>query len=218
MRKFLLLAALIVGVLAAATPTQSQMFGRPKPVAADPSSIDCAALARMPNAPMTQAACEQMIGQAKAMQSAMDDPAGQRPGDAAMTCDEVKAELSTQQNIGVSRDHLAEGQAASADYLAREKRVQAEGAALAARQAAVNTGAAALSLVPGVGAAASTAAAASTMAATSAFGQRANAELTPARRRLSSSTAASMGDVTRSMQDNPRFATLARLAQEKNCR
>ncbi|MDP3660362.1 hypothetical protein [Phenylobacterium sp.] len=218
MRRFLLMAGSIVGVLAAATPTQSQMFGRPKPVAADPSSIDCAALARMPNAPMTQAACEQMMGQAKSMQSAMDDPAGQRPGDAAMTCDQVKAELSTQQNVGVSHEHVAEGQAASADYLSTEKRVKAEGAALSAGQTAVNTGAAALSLVPGVGAAASTAAAASTMAATNAFGQRANAELTPARQRLTSSAAASMGDVARSMQDNPRFATLARLAQEKDCR
>jgi hypothetical protein len=73
-------------------------------------------------------------------------------------------------------------------------------------------------MVPGVGAAASSAAVAANTASTQAFSAHANAELNPARRRLFDANNASMGDVAQSMQDNPRFAQLARLMQDKNCR
>lgn len=215
MRASPILLTCIVGS-ALSLPAEAQTPRRPP--APDAPQVDCAALGRMPNAPMTQQACEAMIGQASAMQGAMNAPEGERPGDATMSCEAIKAEIATQQDIGVSADHVAEGKAAGDDYIARQRRIDAEGKAVVAQQMATSAAAASVSMVPGVGAAAATAAGAANMASTQAFSARATAELGPARERLMAATGASLGDISLSMQRNPRFARLAGLMMEKNCR
>jgi len=214
MRALRVLTAAFVAV-GLGLPVEAQM--RPAPTAGA-SQMDCAALGRMPNAPMTQQACEDLMKHASAMQGAMSAGGGERPGDDAMSCEAIKAELATQQNVGVSHEHVTEGMAAGEDYIARQKRIDAEGKAVMAQQTATLAAAGALSAIPGVGAAAATAAGAANMASTQAFSAHANAELTPARRRMFEANNASMGDVAQSMQDNPRFARLAGLMQEKACR
>ena len=209
----------LLGALAWSLPVQAQ-FGR-KPPPASPTAaprIDCAALARMPNAPMTQQTCEAMMQQATTIQGSMASGKGARPGDAAMTCEAIKAELAVQQNVGVSRQHLAENQQASSDYIARQKKIDAQSKALMAQQTATSVAGAALSVIPGVGNAAATAVAASNAAQSQAFAARANAEMTPARQRMLAATTGSLGDVAQSMQENPRFARLAALMQEKRCK
>jgi hypothetical protein len=94
MRK-LMLAAACAAVALGGTNAQAQFGHHPKP--ANPQggaqTVDCARLAAMPNAPMSYDTCQKMMSSAAAMQGAMNDPAGQRPGDEAMTCDQVKAEI-----------------------------------------------------------------------------------------------------------------------------
>lgn len=209
----------VLGALAWGLSAQAQ-FGR-KPPPTSPMAaprIDCAALARMPNAPMTQQTCEAMMQQATAIQGSMASGKGARPGDAAMTCEAIKAELTVQPNVGVSQEHLTENQQASSDYRARQKKIDAESKALMAQQTATSVAGAVVSVIPGIGNAAATAVAASNAAQSQAFAAHANAEMTPARQRMLAATTGSLGDVAQSMQENPRFARLAALMQEKRCK
>ena len=99
------------------------------------------------------------------------------------------------------------------DYKARMAKLQAEAAAASAAQTGVNIAAAA---VPGN--AASGAAMASQAATQQALNAKAKAEIDPAIARMHAANAASMGDVTRMMQANPRLGRLIQLAGAKNCR
>jgi hypothetical protein len=175
--------------------------------------VDCKAIAAQSAGRMTQAQCEQQFGGYAAMIEAMNQPGGERPGDAAMTCDQIAAELNATPAQGVSREHAAEGKAAAEDYKARMARLQAEAAAASAAQTGVNVAAAA---VPGN--AASGAAMASQLAMQESLNAKAKAEIDPAIARMQAANAASMGDVTRMIQANPRIGRLIQLAGAKNCR
>jgi hypothetical protein len=175
--------------------------------------VDCRAMAAQSAGRMTQAQCEQQFGGYAAMLEAMNQPGGERPGDAAMTCAEIQVELAATPAQGVSREHATEGTAAAEDYKARMAKLQAEAAAASAAQTGVNVAAAA---VPGN--AASGAAMASQMATQQAFNAKAKAEIDPAIARMQAANAASMGDVTRMIQSNPRLGRLIQLAAAKNCR
>ena len=112
-------------------------------------SVDCKAIAAQSGGRMTQAQCEQQFGGYAAMLEAMNQPGGQRPGDEAMTCAQIVAELQATPAQGVSREHATEGQAAAEDYKARMAKLQAEAAAASAAQAGVNAAAAAAGAVGG---------------------------------------------------------------------
>ena len=198
-----LLVAAVAGVPAAALAQ----------IPATAPKVDCKAIAAQSGGRMTQAQCEQQFGGYAAMIEAMNQPGGERPGDAAMTCEQIAAELTATPAQGVSREHAAEGTAAAEDYKARMARLQAEAAAASAAQAGVNVAAAA---VPGN--AASGAAMASQKAMQDTFSAKAKAEIDPAVARMQAANAASMGDVTRMIQSNPRIGRLIQLAGAKNCR
>src|SRR6187431_2849148 len=55
--------------------------------------VDCKAMAAQSGGRMTQAQCEQQFGGYAAMIDAMNQPGGEPPGDAAMTCEQIQAEL-----------------------------------------------------------------------------------------------------------------------------
>jgi hypothetical protein len=179
-------------------------------------SVDCKAMAANTQGRMTVAQCEQQFGGYAAMIDAMNQPGGERPGDDRLTCEQIASELRATPAQGVSRENAAEGAAAAEDYKARAARIQAEAAAASAAQTAVNAGAAAAGVVGGN--AAASAAMASQMAMQESFNAKARAELDPAIARMQAANAASMGDVTRMIQQNPRIGQLIRLAGAKNCR
>ena len=55
------------------------------------------------------------------------------------------------------------------------------------------------------------------MAEQKAFQERAAAQINPARERTMQANANSLGDLSKSMRENPRFARLIKLAGERNC-
>ncbi len=71
--------------------------------AVDPAMCD--QLAAMPNAPMTADACR------KLMRIAVDDPSTHRPGDEAMTCEQIFTELEARNPAGVSPEEAARQEA-----------------------------------------------------------------------------------------------------------
>lgn len=215
------LAALsLVTCLAAAAPAQAQLFGRPKaasPPKAAPQ-VDCAALARMPNAPITAEACQAMMNQAAGVQTNLNRRDGDRPGDEQLTCPQIKAELTLQPGFRTGAQANAhEAKAAGDELQATQKRLQAQGAALQAQQQAGNLAAAAVSQLPG-GNIVATAKAKADFAQTQAFGNRAAGEMKSSESRALTATASSIGDVNQAMNDNPRLARLMQLMQAKTCR
>lgn len=218
MRK-LMLAAMSAAVFAlGGASAQAQFPHSNKP--ANPTggqTVDCAQIARMPNAPMSYETCQKMMSSAASMQGAMNDPAGQRPGDEAMSCDQIKAEFMASGGMTMNRSHVAEAQAAASDYQGKSAKVQSEYNALVAQESATNLAASAAGLVPGVGQAAAAAANAKNTAEQKAFSAHAQSELTPATQRLSSSTGTVVGDVAANLQNDPRKARLISLAGQKNC-
>lgn len=216
-----LLAAASAALIAsggAAAPGQAAPPGTPGGGPQGAGAFDCARLAGMPNAPMSVEACRQMMGPAADIQGAMDDPAARRPGDEAMTCDQIKAEYMAQGPTPVDRGHLAAAQSAARNFQAKSAQVQAEGTALAAEQTATNMAAGAAGLVPGVGQAAAMAAQAKNDAEQKAFNEHARQIMAPAEQGMMSSTGTLMGDMAGAMQRNPRQARLMSLAMQKNCR
>ena len=117
MRKLVLLAAaaVLIGALPPAAGAQLIPLGpRPRPPVSigDPAAT-CAPLRTMPNAPMTYESCVQMATAAQSMQNAMNDPAAARPGDAAMSCDQIKAEFAANGGLNIDKQTLANAQAAN---------------------------------------------------------------------------------------------------------
>ena len=203
-------SALLAALLGLAAPAMAQ-----NTLPSAMPKVDCNAMASQSQGRMTVAQCEQQFGAIGGMLDAMNQPGGERPGDERLTCDQIQAELRATPAQGVSRENAAEGVAAAEDYKARMAKLQAEAAAASAAQAAVNVGAAAAGAV--VGNAASGAAMASQMAMQESISAKARAEIDPAVARMQAANAASMGDVTRMLQANPRLGRLMQLAVAKNC-
>jgi hypothetical protein len=177
-----------------------------------PLGLDCSKLASMPNPPISVAACEQMVRVQAEMMSALNTPRGERPGDDELTCPRISEEMKATRAAGVSQANASEGKAAAEDMKATMERAQAEAAALAAAQTARSAAAAA---VPGN--VAGQAAAMANLAEQKAMQDRVNAQVNPARERVMQANANAMGDLSKSMRDNPRFARLIKLAGERNC-
>ena len=180
-----------------------------------PSGMDCKVLATMPNPPMSVESCEQMMRSHMEMMSALNTPGGERPGDAGMTCPQIIEEMKTMKVVGVSQGSAAEGKVAADNVKAIMQRAQAEAAGMAASQTARNAAAAAASTVGGN--AVGGAVAAANMAEQKAFQDRVSAELNPARERLNQANNNSMGDLAKSMRENPRFARLINLGMQRGC-
>jgi hypothetical protein len=183
-----------------------------------PQSVDCAKIASMPNAPMTLEACLKMVGSAASIQRSMNDPAGMRPGDEAMTCDQIKGELMASGGVPMNRTHVAQAQSAATDLQTRQAQVQKEGQALAAQESATNAAASSLAAVPYAGKAAQAAADAKNTAEQNAFNTQAQKKLAPSERALSGSTATLTSDMAANLQNDPRKARLISLAGKKDCR
>ena len=212
------------GLALAITPAaDAQMFGHhPTPPqqgdAGGPHTMNCDQIAAMPNAGMDRATCEQMNQAATAYRTGANDPAAARPGDEAMTCDDIKAELMQQTYTPPPAEHVASAQAAGRDYMAKSGELQAEANAMAMSSAAENTAASVAAMVnPIAGRAAEAAAAAHQEAEQKALNAKAKAELQPRYHTLMSSTGTLVGDMTPQLQSNPRLARLISLAQEKHC-
>ena len=212
------LASLAALVALAPTPAPAQ-FGhhRPPPNQA-PQQMNCDQIP--PGTGMDKATCEQMNQMSATYNAAGSDasPAAQ-PGDAAMTCDQIKAEMMQQPIQGPNQQHVAEAQSAVKSQMATTGKLQAEATALAATESAENLAASGLAAAnPLAGAAAQQALNAQQEAAQAALNAKAKAELAPEQARTMQATGAIMGDVNAQMQSNPRFARLAYLANQKNCR
>ena len=222
MRKLVLGAAAAALVLAGGPAANAQLFGpkRQPQQTQQPSASDMAAtcnqLKSMPNAPMTYDQCMQMAASQSAMQSAQNDPAGMRPGDEAMTCDQIKAEFMANGGLHVDQAQAAQGQAAAKDFQTKNQQIQAEAMAMEARESATAAATTAAAYTP-FGGAAAAAAQAQQQADQAALNAKAQKELVPAQQRMVSSTTSTMSDISAQMQANPRQARLMSLAQEKNC-
>ena len=183
--------------------------------AASPS-IDCKALTSRPGAPMTFEQCQaQIAGHADLMQ-AMNQPGGERPGDDALSCDQITAELRAVGTAGVSRENRIESAAAGKQLQDAQNAQMAKAGALAAAQTTRSAGAAGVDLVTGSNVAGGTAAA-QNAAEAAALQRQAQAELGAARDRTSRANANSRADLAAALRANPRMARLIDLAGRKNC-
>ena len=179
----------------------------PRVFAAGPAvdAATCDQLAGNPNAPMSVEACRTM------MRMGEDDPRMHRPGDEALSCAQIFAEMQTMQGDGVS-----DATAAQTDALIGESKVLgAKHAAEMAKQMTPSPLAIASSLMPNaIGAAMMApeyARQAAAMAQLKADDARFNAKL------AQHSTATSV-DLNQLMDANPRLPRLIQLAMQKECK
>ena len=197
----------------------------PSAQAADPvtgprgatSQIDCRALAARPgDAAMSLERCQaQTAGMPELMQS-MNQPGGERPGDDAMSCEQVIAELKAVSVPGVSQEHAAESLAAGRQLQTTYDEQMVKGQTLAAAQTARNAAAAGINLMTGTNLAGGIAAA-QNQAETAALQAQAKAQMGTATSRAAAANANSRGDLAATWRANPRMARLTQLVMKKNC-
>ncbi|MFO1402556.1 MAG: hypothetical protein U1F06_06185 [Steroidobacteraceae bacterium] len=189
-----------------------------------PQGMDCSMLASIPNAPMTIEQCEAMKSMAMGAQAHLDDTSGARPGDEQMSCADIGAEMKGMRGIGPTAGHVQQGQEAAADLKRTMDRQEAEtGALVAAETATMATAAAAdraTEIASGglVSGHAAAAASESMMKANQAFGERNARERAPKEQAAISAVVATGNDMNQSMESNPRFARLVKLAIDRRCR
>jgi hypothetical protein len=216
--------AVLIGVamVISAGAAQAQLFGAPQPPRgpnAIPDNLDpamCDQMAAIPNAPMSPEACRAMIGMAQGMKTSGADPSAMRPGDENLNCDQINAEMRSVATPMVSAETAAQARVAADAELALRQKQDAEQKAFVAGQVAEGVGASALGVLPGGGYAAM-AAQQAMMAQQQAFIQKQQADAAPVRAQTSQSITATTTEMTRGMQQNPRFARLMNLSIQKNC-
>jgi len=175
----------------------------------------CEQLGKIPNAPMSVEACRAMLGMVSQFGTAASDPSARRPGDESMSCAQIFAELQTIAGVGISDATAARSEGLLADATATTNRQAAEiGAFMVESQALGAAVGIAAAFTPNfVGAAISAAWQARAMS----LGAKQAAEQTQLRARTNEALAASIDELSRSMQANPRFARLAKLGVDKRC-
>ena len=208
-------AALAAAELIAA-PANAQ-FGRHQPPQSQtPQQVDCDHIPA--GMGVDKATCEQMNQMSATYNAAQTDPNAARPGDEAMSCDQIKAELMQQPWQRPNQQHVAEAQAATRDQMAKTAELQAEGTAMAARESAENVAVSAASVVnPIAGRAAESAVSAQQQAEQAALNAKARAELEPRAQRTMRSMGTLMADTSAQIDENPRAARLMYLSSQKNC-
>jgi hypothetical protein len=217
-----LIAAGVAGALGLA-PAQAQVFGGHQAArggaSSGPQQVNCDMVAANPDAGMDKASCEAMNQAAASYYNSQHDPAASRPGDESMSCDDIKAEFMRQPVTAPSHEHVAAAQAAttamSAEIAKEEAKVAAQTAALSAQSLAASALSAAN---PIAGRAADQAVDAEQRSMQAADNAQARAEALPIERKVNSSTAAVVGDMTSQLDANPRIGRLVALASEKHCR
>jgi hypothetical protein len=186
--------------------------------------VDCSTLAATPNSPMSIDTCRQLMESAQQSAAALKDPRGARPGDEAMTCQDIAKEMGTMQGIGLSGASRAEGSAAATQYQAvvgsQMAQLQAQGAAGAAATTAAAAADLAAQLATGglVNPHAAQAMQQSALAQGKVQGERMAEERRPAEQRLFNATGNDTQEMAQQLQSNPRFARLVNLAMSKNCK
>jgi hypothetical protein len=186
--------------------------------------FDCNQLASMPNAPMSVENCKQMMGAAQAYTNSATDPSAARPGDEAMSCDAIVAEMRTMRDVGLSDGAREENATAAKNYQATIAKQQAEiNAYGAAATAAVNAAAAADAATEiATGGAVHGHAAQAVQGAAQAqgrvMGERMAQERKPDEQRVFKAVGNSSAEMGQQMQSNPRYARLIHLAIAKNCK
>lgn len=187
-------------------------------------AMDCDKMASMPSAPMTVEQCKSLMGLAKSGEAAMADTSAALPGDNAMSCEQIGAEMATFQNVSVSKQSIAAGSKASAEYQEEYAKQMAAGKVVGERQQAEKTAAFAADrtteivsggVIPGQALNVVNHAHA---AETAALGERQSAALQPKRHAVMGATQTSMSEVVGQLQQNPRLARLGSLAMAKKCK
>lgn len=211
-----------VAIVASIGAAQAQLFGgqpQPRGPNALPDNLDpamCDQMAAIPNAPMSAEACRSMIGMAQGMKTSGSDPSAMRPGDENLSCDQITAEMRSVGTPMVSAETAAQARTAADAELALRERQNAETKAFVAGQMVQGVGVGALAQLPGGGYAAM-AAQQAMMAQQQAFAQKQIQEAAPVRAQTSQSITATTTEMTRGMQENPRFARLMNLSIAKSC-
>jgi hypothetical protein len=185
--------------------------------------VDCSALAAMPNSPMSIDTCRKMMDSAKQSEAALKDTRGARPGDEAMSCQDIAKEMSAMQGVGLSDASRAEGSAAATQYQTVVASQLAQIHAQAAAGAMATTAAAATDLATQLATGgvvnphSAEAVQQAALAAGRVQGERMAEERRPAEQRLFNATGSNTGELAQQLQSNPRFARLVNLAITKGC-
>ena len=209
--------ALLLLALAPIAATAQDPDALPPLSAADieEAHAGCEQLGRMPNAPISVEACKAMLGMGTRLQSDASDPAARRPGDEAMSCAAIFAELKTLADVGISETSAAKAEAAVAGGTAMVTRQTAQLSAFIVETYALGLVAGAVgAYTPNfVGAAL----AAAWQARAMGLGATMAAEQASLRAPLSEAMLANVGELGESMRANPRFARLMQLGTSKEC-
>ena len=183
------------------------------------SAADCDALTTMPNAPISAQACKAMMGMGDSLTRGAADTSAHRPNDAALTCEQIMAELQITEGIGVSDATAAQSEAAMNEATAVAAKGAGEITAFMAETQALGAAAAGASLLGPVGShVAGAALSGIVIAKQMALAKKAQANQAAAREKMDPVMIASARDMNESMQSNTRFARLLQLGIQKNCR
>lgn len=207
----LLLVTLMINAAHAQRPNDGMMQGM--------SAADCDALATMPNAPISAQACKAMMGMGESFERGAADTSAHRPNDAALTCEQIMAELQTMEGVGVSDTSAAQSEVAINEATAAAAKGAGEITAFMAETQALGAAAAGASLLGPVGSYVAGAALSGIVQARQmALAKKAQANQAAVREKMDPVVIASARDMNESMQRNPRFARLLQLGIQKNCR
>ncbi|MBN8480812.1 MAG: hypothetical protein J0L88_04385 [Xanthomonadales bacterium] len=160
---------------------------------------------------MSVETCKARMAAQRDLSTAMDDPAGVRAGDEAMTCTAIIAEMQSIGFQGIDQATAEAARRAGEGLRTTYDRAHADAAELAARQSAA-AAAAMLAPQPVQGALSL-----AQSAEQAALAKRAAAELSAARTRSAATTADAMSELAARLQAHPRYARLMALVQARGC-
>jgi len=185
--------------------------------------VDCAAIAQVPNSPMTVESCRQMMAAAQAFSRAAKDERGARAGDEAMSCADIEREMASLSGVGLSENARRENaQAARAYQQQVAGQMQEAAAAGASATVAVTTAHAAdaaTTLATGglVNLGLARATQQSALQASRTMGERMAEERKPQEERLYQAVTQSSTTMAAQLEANPRYARLVQLAGMREC-
>jgi len=174
--------------------------------------------------PMNVDTCRQMMSSAQKSEAALASNRAARPGDEAMSCQDIANEMSTMHGIGLSDGSRHEGQEASTQYQAvvgaQLAQLKHQGEAGAAATTAAAGADLAVQLATGgmVNPHAALALQQAALAQGVVQGQALAQERRPAEERLMQATGNNTAEMAQQLQANPRFARLVNLAMAKDCK
>ncbi len=193
-------------------------------VAGGASQVDCSALAATPNSPMSVETCRQMMSGAQQSEAALKDPRGARPGDEAMSCQDIAKEMGTMHGIGLSDASRREGSTAASQYQAvvgsQMAQLHAQGVAGAVTTSAAAAADLAAQLATGglFNPHAAQTVQQAALAQSRVQGERMAEERRPAEQRMFNAAGNNTAEMAQQMQANPRFSRLVNLAMAKDCK